>query len=173
MSRWASERATEGQKDDAEVIKAFLISQVDTALATVTEADKLFRAKYSGLFLENPSEPTKEALTSEAVFKQRIANFAALNIDDKLSFINERTNRIFEDAVDEAFETVERSIADFPVEVSEVLLVKSREMHAAVKAVLNEKLKVMIDSSAVLGKRFDESTLKEAFERRELVDAID
>lgn len=171
--RWASERATEGQKDDAEVIKAFLISQVDTALATVTEADKLFRAKYSGLFLENPSEPTKEALTSEAVFKQRIANFAALNIDDKLSFINERTNRIFEDAVDEAFETVERSIADFPVEVSEVLLVKSREMHAAVKAVLNEKLKVMIDSSAVLGKRFDESTLKEAFERRELVDAID
>ena len=75
--------------------------------------------------------------------------------------------------MDEAFETVERSIADFPVEVSEVLLVKSREMHAAVKAVLNEKLKVMIDSSAVLGKRFDESTLKEAFERRELVDAID
>ncbi len=171
--RWASERATEGQKDDAEVIKAFLIAQVDTALATVTEADKLFRAKYSGLFLENPSEPTKEALTSETVFKQRITNFAALDIDDKLSRINERTNRIFEDVVDEAFETVERSIADFPVEVSEVLLVKSREMHAAVKAVLNEKLKAMIDSSAVLGKRFDQSTLEEAFERRELVDAVD
>lgn len=171
--RWASERVTKGQKDDAEVIKAFLIAQVDSALATVTEADKLFRAKYTGLFLENPSEPTREALTSEAVFKQRITNFAALDIADKLSRINERTNRIFGDAVDEAFETVERSIADFPVEVSEVLLVKSREMHAAVKAVLNEKLKAMIDSSAVLGKRFDRSTLEEAFERRELVNAVD
>jgi hypothetical protein len=171
--RWGSERATDGQKDDAEVIKTFLISQVDTVLAAVTEADKLFRAKYSGLFLENASEPTREALTSEAVFKQRVANFSALDIDDKISRINERTNRIFEDAVDEAFETVARSIADFPAEVHEVLLVESREMHAAVKAVLNEKLKAMIDASAVLGKKFDRSTLEEAFERRDLVDAID
>lgn len=171
--RWASERATEGQKDDAEVIKVFLIAQVDTALATVTEADKLFRAKYYGLFLEDASETTEEALTSETVFKQRVSNFAALDIDDRISRINERTNRIFEDAVDEAFETVERSVADFPVEVSEVLLVKSREMHAAVKAVLNEKLKAMIDASTVLGKMFDRSTLEEAFERRALVDAVD
>jgi hypothetical protein len=171
--RWASERATEGQKDDAEVIKAFLIAQVDTALAAATEADKLFRAKYYGLFLENASEATEEALTSETEFKQRVANFTTLDIDDKISRVNERTNRIFEDAVDEAFETVERSIADFPVEVSEVLLVESREMHAAVKAVLNEKLKAMIDASAVLGKMFDRNTLEEAFERRELVEAVD
>ena len=172
-TRWATERATEGQKDDAESIKTFLIAQVDAAIAAATEADKLFRAKYFGLFIERPSEPTEEALTGEAAFKQRVANFAALDIDDKIARINERTNRIFEDAVDAAFETVERSIADFPVEVSEVLLVESREMHTAVKAVLSEQLKAMIDASSALGKMFDRSTLEEAFERRALVNAVD
>lgn len=171
--RWASERATEGQKDDAESIKIFLIAQVDAALAAATAADELFREKYFGLFVERTSESTEEALTSEAAFMQRVTNFAVLDIDDKIARINERTNRIFEDAVDASFETVERSIADFPVEVSEVLLVESREMHAAVKAVLNEKLKDMIDASTVLGKMFDRSTLEEAFERRALVDAVD
>lgn len=170
---WASGRATDGQKDDAETIKVFLTAQVDASLAAATEADKLFRAKYFGLFVERTSETTEEALTSEAAFMQRVTNFAVLDIDDKIARINERTNRIFEDAVDAAFETVERSISDFPVEVSEVLLVESREMHAAVKAVLNEKLKEMIDASAVFGKMFDRSTLEEAFERRALVDAVD
>lgn len=170
---WASGRATDGQKDDAETIKVFLTAQVDASLAAATEADKLFRAKYFGLFVERTSETTEEALTSEAAFMQRVTNFAVLDIDDKIARINERTNRIFEDAVDAAFETVERSISDFPVEVSEVLLVESREMHAAVKAVLNEKLKEMIDASAVFGKMFDRSTLDEAFERRALVDAVD
>ncbi len=171
--RWGSERVTEGQKDDADVIKTFLIAQVDTVVVAVTEADKLFRAKYYGLFLERPSEPTVESLTNEIVFKQRVTNFAVLDIDDKIARINEGTNRIFEDAVDAAFEAVERSIADFPVEVSEVLLIKSREMHSAVKAVLEEKLTAMIDASAVFGKMFDRSTLEEAFERRDLVDAVD
>lgn len=170
---WASGRATDGQKDDAETFKVFLTAQVDASLAAATEADKLFRAKYFGLFVERTSETTEEALTSEAAFMQRVTNFAVLDIDDKIARINERTNRIFEDAVDAAFETVERSISDFPVEVSEVLLVESREMHAAVKAVLNEKLKEMIDASAVFGKMFDRSTLEEAFERRALVDAVD
>jgi hypothetical protein len=171
--RWASERATAGQKHDAEELKGLLIGQVGVALASVTEADKLFRAKYYGLFLEETSESTRESLTNESLFRQRVTNFSVLDIDEQISRINERTNRIFEDAVDEAFETVERSIAEFPVEVREVLLVESREMHSAVKTVLKEKLKAMVDASAALGTMFDEDTLQEAFERSELTDPID
>lgn len=171
--RWASKRATDGQKDDAEAIKAILIAQVDTALAVATEGDKAFRSKYTGLFVEDTSDQTEETLTSEAAFNQRVAGFSALDIDDKINRINEQTNRIFEDAVDAAFETVERSVADFPVEASEVLLVESRKMHAAVKVVLREKLKAMVDASTALGTQFDRTTLEDAFERRELVEALD
>lgn len=41
------------------------------------------------------------------------------------------------------------------------------------KSVLKEKLKVMIDISTKLGKEFDRSTLEEAFDRRELINAVD
>jgi hypothetical protein len=173
VGRWAAERVTAGQKDDAEPIEALLVAQLDIALAGVTQADALFRKEYTGLFVEKPSDETEEALTHEAAFDQRRTNFAALDIDDKINRLNESSNKYFEDAVDRAFDQLENSISDLPDDATETLLVKSREMHAAVKDLLEEQLMTMIDASTKLGKEFDRDTLEEAFSRRELVEAVD
>jgi hypothetical protein len=173
VTDWIASRATAMQKADAEAMRPLLLANVGLVKMAIVEADKKFRSDNVGLFLDNPRDDVLEALADIEKFGRRAANFVALDIDERIRRLAERTNEIFEGAVDEAFSDVQRLISDFPVEAREVLMLKSPAMHAEVKAVLREDLKVMTEAMARLGERFDRHAIEEAFDRSELVDEID
>jgi hypothetical protein len=173
VTDWIASRATAMQKADAEAMRPLLLANVGLVKMAMVEADKKFRSDNAGLFLDNPRDDVLEELADVEKFGRRAANFVALDIDERIRRLAERTNEIFEDAVDEAFSDVQRLISDFPVEAREVLMLKSPAMHAEVKAVLRENLEEMTEAMARLGERFDRHAIEEAFDRSELVDEID